>query len=124
VNGQNMQERAAAAAQNLFTAQPDMNVLYATGGPALIGAVAAERDQGAVGRVHLFGWDLSPQAIQGIDQGFVIGVVQQDPRNQGRQAVKAARQLIDGGSVARQIPIPVTIVTKANVDAYRSVYGS
>jgi ribose transport system substrate-binding protein len=123
VDGQNIQEKAQSAAENLFTANPDMDTVYATGEPALIGAVAAARSQGATDRVKLFGWDLSPSAIQGIDDGFVVGVVQQHPYTEGVKGVESLMSLKGGKTVPDNIDVPVTIVTKDNVDKYRKVYG-
>src|SRR6202789_3815376 len=40
VDGQNIQDVALTAAENLMTANPDMNALYATGEPALVGAIS------------------------------------------------------------------------------------
>ena len=71
VDGQNVQERALAASENLVTSSPDINVIYATGEPALIGAIAALEAQGATKRVKLFGWDLSKQAVKAMDDGFL-----------------------------------------------------
>jgi len=58
-----------------MTANPDMQAIYATGEPALVGAVAAVISQGAQDRIKIFGWDLTAQVIDGIDQGFVEAVV-------------------------------------------------
>ena len=41
VDGQNVQDKALSASENLMTANPSMNAIYATGEPALIGAVSA-----------------------------------------------------------------------------------
>ena len=41
VDGRNIQDNALAAAENLITGNPDMTAVYATGEPALVGAVAA-----------------------------------------------------------------------------------
>ena len=46
VDGQNVQDLALAAAENLITANPDLNAIYATGEPALLGAIAAVESQG------------------------------------------------------------------------------
>ena len=46
VDGQNVQDNAMAAAENLMTANPDLTAIYATGEPALLGAVAAVESQG------------------------------------------------------------------------------
>ncbi|MGB4593466.1 MAG: substrate-binding domain-containing protein [Coriobacteriia bacterium] len=122
VDGQNRQEAAMTAAENLFTAQADTQIMYATGEPAMVGAVAAVRSQNKGATVKLFGWDLTAEVIQGIDDGFVIGVVQQDPKTEGYEAVKAAKTLVDGGSVDKLMNIPITIVTKDNVEPYRAIF--
>jgi ribose transport system substrate-binding protein len=122
VDGRNQQEEAQKAAENLFTANPDMDAVYATGEPAMIGAVAAARSQGMTERTSLFGWDLSEQAIGGIDDGFVIGIVQQDPRTEGVTAVESEMKLINNKEVQDTIYIPITIVTEQNVDQYRELF--
>ena len=94
VDGQNKQETAMTAAENLLTSRSDMNIVYATGEPALLGTVAAVKSQNAGDRIKVFGWDLTKEAISGIDEGFVAGVVQQDPKTEGYEAVKEAKALL------------------------------
>ncbi|MEZ5592952.1 MAG: substrate-binding domain-containing protein [Gammaproteobacteria bacterium] len=119
VDGRNIQDNAMSAAENLFTANPDMNAVYATGEPALIGAVAAVQAQGVGDQIKVFGWDLTSHSIQGIDDGFVIAVVQQSPYGMGKAAVEASLAAIKGDSVEKVIDVPVTLVTKDNVDQFR-----
>lgn len=120
VDGRNVQENAMSASENLFTANSDMNAVYATGEPALIGAVAAVNAQNMGDKIKVFGWDLTQQSIDGIDKGFVIAVVQQSPYGMGKAAVEAALTVIKGGKVDKVVGVPVTIVTKDNVDKFRS----
>jgi ribose transport system substrate-binding protein len=122
VDGRNIQDNALAAAETLITGNPDVTAVYATGEPALVGAVAAVEAQGATDRVKVFGWDLTEQVIKGIDDGFVIAVVQQDPERMGAVAVESALTLINGGTVDPVIPVPVTIVTRDNVDKFRAMF--
>ncbi|MER9876735.1 substrate-binding domain-containing protein [Mesorhizobium sp. M0195] len=122
VDGQNVQETALSASENLMTANPDMNSLYATGEPALLGAVSAVTSQGRTGDVKVFGWDLTKQALQGIDDGWVVAVVQQDPAGEGKAAVEALGKIKKGEKIDPIINIPVTIVTKKNVDQYRAMF--
>lgn len=122
VDGQNVQDTALAAAENLLTANPDMTAIYATGEPALLGAVAAVESQSRTGDVKVFGWDLTASAIAGIDAGYVEAVIQQDPAGMGRAAVEALSALAGGGTVERSIAVPVTIVTRDNVDDFRSMF--
>lgn len=122
VDGQNVQDVALTAAENLMTANPDMSTLYATGEPALVGAVSAVTSQGRTGDVKVFGWDLTKQAVEGIDAGWVTAVVQQDPAGEGKAAVEALTTLKKGGKVEPIINVPVTIVTKENVDQFRGMF--
>ncbi|KQT85425.1 substrate-binding domain-containing protein [Aurantimonas sp. Leaf443] len=122
VDGQNVQDVALGAAENLMTANPAMKTLYATGEPALIGAVSAVESQGRQGDVKVFGWDLTAQAVKGIDEGWVAAVVQQDPAGEGKAAVEALVKLKKGESVEPIINVPVTIVTKENVDQFRPMF--
>jgi ribose transport system substrate-binding protein len=122
VDGRNIQDNAMAAAENLMTANPDLTAIYATGEPALVGAVAAVESQGRQEQVKIVGWDLTASVIRGIDAGYVVGVVQQDPAGMGAAAVEAALKAAKGETVAADIAVPVTIVTKENVGPYRAVF--
>ena len=122
VDGQNVQDNALAAAENLITGNPDLTAIYATGEPALMGAIAAVESQSKQDSVKVFGWDLTAQAIAGIDAGYVAAVIQQDPSAMGAAAVDALKKVADGGSVEKNIAVPVTIVTKDNVEPYRAIF--
>lgn len=118
VDGQNVQEDALTAAENLITANPDMTYTYATGEPALIGLVSAVDSQAATDRVQVVGWDLSDAAASGLEEGWVIGVVQQDTFRFGEEGMRAAVALANGESVDADIPIDTFIVTPDNVDEF------
>jgi ribose transport system substrate-binding protein len=122
VDGRNIQDNAMSAAENLMTANPDLTAIYATGEPALVGAVAAVESQGRQADVKVVGWDLTASVIKGIDDGYVVGVVQQDPAGMGAAAVEAAVKAAKGETVEKQIDVPVTIVDKSNVEPYRAIF--
>ena len=122
VDGRNIQDNALTAAENLITGNPDMTAIYATGEPALLGAMAAVVNQGRQKDIKVFGWNLTAQAIGGIDQGYVAAVLQQDPEKMGAEALKALNAITAGKSVAKTILVPATVVTKANVDIYRPLF--
>jgi ribose transport system substrate-binding protein len=122
VDGQNVQERALSASENLVTSSPDINVIYATGEPALIGAIAALEAQGATKQVKLFGWDLSKQAVKAMDDGFLIGLVQQNPYQEGVEALNALVELSQGKEVPPFIDVPVEFVTTKNLEKYKPAF--
>ncbi|HYZ74415.1 MAG TPA: substrate-binding domain-containing protein [Chthoniobacterales bacterium] len=122
VDGQNVQDVALTASENLLTGNPDLNAIYATGEPALVGSISALTSQNRTKDISLFGWDLTEQAIRGIDEGWIVAVVQQDPAQEGRRAVDAAVKLKKGETVPVNVDVPVTIVTKENVDKFRTLF--
>lgn len=122
VDGRNIQDNALTAAETLITGNPDMTAIYATGEPALLGSIAAVESQGKQDQIKVFGWDLTAQAIKGIDAGYVVAVVQQDPAGMAAAGIDALVTLSKGGTVTKTISVPVTIVTKANVEPYRTVF--
>jgi ribose transport system substrate-binding protein len=119
VSGDNVQEKAAAAAQNLVTAQAGLNFIYTTGEPATVGVVAALKGKSAP---KVIGWDLTKTVIGGIDDGLCAAIVQQDPKQEGIEAVNELKSLINGGSPKGFIDVPITIVTKSNVDKFRPIF--
>ncbi|MBA3527795.1 MAG: substrate-binding domain-containing protein [Propionibacteriaceae bacterium] len=119
VSGDNVQEKAASAAQNLLTAQKDLDFVYTTGEPATVGATSALK---AGSKTKIVGWDLTKEVIGGIDSGVVQAVIQQDPKKEGVEAIKELNSILGGAAPKKFIDVPITIVTKDNVDPYRSVF--
>lgn len=122
VDGQNVQEVALTAAENLVTANPGLDIIYATGEPALIGVIAAVEAQGISDSVTIIGWDLTAQAVRGIDEGFVQAVVQQNPYQEGYEAVVTLLALLDDEMIPEEILIPIDIVTTENIDQFRGLF--
>ena len=115
-------EEASKGAENLISANPNLNFFYGAGGNYMIGALVGIRSQGVEDRVKMIGWDLSAQLIEAIDQGIYIMAAEQDAASMGREAIDAAIKLAKGEEVERYIYVPVTYVTSDNVDQFRSEY--
>ncbi|TQN44194.1 monosaccharide ABC transporter substrate-binding protein (CUT2 family) [Blastococcus colisei] len=118
VDGRNIQENAQTAAENLLTGNPDLQYLYATGEPALIGLAAAVRSQAAQDRVTVVGWDLAEPVVDGLEEGWIAGVVQQNTFEFGYQAMAAAIDLACGNPVQEEYPVDTQIVTPENYEDY------
>ncbi|MDA8237900.1 MAG: substrate-binding domain-containing protein [Chloroflexi bacterium] len=119
VSGDNVQEKAATAAQNLVTAQPNLDFVYTTGEPATVGAAAALKGNTTT---KIIGWDLTKEVIGCIDDGLCLSIVQQNPKQEGIEAVNELKSLIGGGTAKGFIDVPITIVTKDNVEPYRAIF--
>ncbi|MFC3999350.1 substrate-binding domain-containing protein [Nocardiopsis sediminis] len=118
VDGRNIQEDAQTAAENLLTGDPEIEYVYATGEPALIGLAAAVRGQDATDRVNVVGWDLSEPAVEGLRDGWISGVVQQNTFEFGYASMSSAIRLACGEQTEAEVPVPLQIVTPDNVEDY------
>lgn len=119
VSGDNVQEKAATAAQDLVTARKNLDFIYTTGEPATVGAVAALKGNT---KTKIIGWDLTKEVIGGIDSGLVLAIVQQNPKQEGTEAVNELKSLLNGGMAKVFIDVPITIVKKDNVEPFRAVF--
>lgn len=119
VSGDNVQEKAAQAAENLVTAQPDLNFIYTTGEPATVGAAAALAGNT---KTKIIGWDLTKEVIAALDSGLAIAIVQQNPKQEGVEAVNEIKAILGGATPKGFIDVPIAIVTKADVEPYRAIF--
>lgn len=118
-DGRNILERATAQAEDMLTAHPDINVIYATGDPQLQGALAAAASRPQM-KVDFFGWDDVPAPfVKPIEEGRIVGFTTQLPQQQGQLGVRYALAALRGEPVPKQVDSPVEIVTQYNIDAYK-----
>jgi simple sugar transport system substrate-binding protein/ribose transport system substrate-binding protein len=95
----NMQEDALAKTSDMLTANPDIQVIFASNEGGTIGAAMAVKQAGLAGKVAVFGYDGSDQLTSMILSGDDIlqGVVAQDPYHMGYNAVEALVKSLTGG---------------------------
>jgi ABC-type sugar transport system substrate-binding protein len=71
--------------------------------------------------------DYPAEVRQGIENGYIFGTVDQDPRPQGERSVEAAVQWVKGEQSKITQPneyLPLPIVTKDNVAEYPAAWGA
>jgi len=117
-DGRNILEQAQAAAENMLTAHPEINVIYATGDPQLQGALAAAESQGR--KIAFFGWDDVPEPfVKPLQDGRIVGFVMQAPQVGGEMAVKLLVQKLKGEQIPARYTYNPAIITHDNLDAHR-----
>lgn len=117
-DGRNILERATAEAEDMVTANPEINVIYATGDPQLQGALAAAAAQGR--EIAFFGWDDIPEPfIKPLEEGRIVGFVKQKPEVGGEMAVRLLVDKLDGKEIPTRFTYNPDIVTKFNLDQFR-----
>ena len=100
-------------AENMLTAEPDMNGMFASNESSTVGAVRALKNKTGV---KLVGFDSSPQLVEALKNGVVDSLVVQDPFHMGYKSMVASVMKLKGGTPERIQNITPTLVTHANMD--------
>lgn len=118
-DGRNILERATAEAEDMLTAHPEINVIYATGDPQLQGALAAAASQGR-DDIAFFGWDDIPEPfLKPLEDGRIVGFLKQSPEVGGEMAVRFLVQRLRGEEVPERFTYYPSVVTRYNLDQFR-----
>ena len=104
--------------ENILQADGDIKAVFAANDEMALGAV--EAISGAGKQIMVMGFDATDDAIEAIKAGKMAGTIAQQPALIGSTAVENAVTLIGGTSIAKSIPVEVTLVTKDNVDTFNA----
>jgi ABC-type sugar transport system substrate-binding protein len=113
------QTKGLDAAQDILTAHPDIDGIYAACGPPLLGALEAVDSAGKSGQLITVGFDASPDEVTAIAGGTESGSVAQFPDKMGSMGCQAALDAINGKDVPASIDTGTEMVTKDNVDQFK-----
>jgi ribose transport system substrate-binding protein len=100
--------------ENMLTASPNLNGMFASNESSTVGAVRALKDKPGV---KLVGFDSSPQLVEALKNGVVDSLIVQDPFQMGYKSMIAAVAKLRGGSPERIQNITPTLVTRDNMDS-------
>ncbi len=127
LDGNDTVDGGFAAAQDMLSANPDLEVIYAANDDSAIGASRAMETAGVSVQdgFVLIGFDGNDAALDLIEQGGMSGTVAQDPFGQGKQAVETVLALLEGeepgysDAETKTVFFPVEMVTGENVAEFR-----
>ncbi len=100
--------------QNILTANPGLNGVFAQNDEMALGAVQAIKAKGLTGKVFVVGVDGIDDAIAAIKAGDMTATVQQQPAVMGKLAVEAAVKIAKHQSVDATQDVPLKVITKEN----------
>lgn len=113
-----MSDRAMSlrVAEDLLTANPGVQGIFAANEPGAVGALEAVKARGLAGKIKIVGFDSSPSLEEGIRDGVLDSLVVQDPFSIGYQGVKTIVEKLNGKTPLNRIPTRATLITKENID--------
>ncbi|WP_205325453.1 ABC transporter substrate-binding protein [Glycomyces sp. YM15] len=107
---------ARRVTEDLLTANPDLDGIFAANEPSVLGAVQAIEAAGRTGQITVIGWDASPDEIQGLRDGQIAALVVQNPFNMGYLGVANMVEHLREGTPMEPADTGVTFLTPENLD--------
>ncbi len=107
---------ALRVTEDILTANPDLDAIFAANEPGVLGAAEAVRQAGKAGEIVIVGWDASPEEIEGVEDGVISALVVQNPFRMGYDGVNAAVKMVRQGAQVESQDTGATIVTKDNLE--------
>lgn len=112
------QTKGLDAGQDILTANPDLDAIYAACGPPILGTLEAIASAGRSGIITV-GFDAGPDELAAIEAGTESASVAQFPAKMGSLGVQAAYDAARGKTVEKLIDTGTEMVTKDNVADFK-----
>ncbi|HWL94938.1 MAG TPA: substrate-binding domain-containing protein [Phycisphaerae bacterium] len=112
--------KAAEIVSELLTKNPD--VIWAANEGGTVGSAMAVRNAGKAGTIAVFGTDVSRQLIEFLlaDDGILVAVTGQKPREMGATAVDSAVKAVRGEAVEKSKTLPGELFHRAEPKKLRA----
>ena len=117
ISGGGELEISMAAMNEIIHSGIQFNVVMGGNDPTALGSLAALQ-KNHCDSVAIYGVDGSPDGKNMIREGLMTGTSAQSPMKIGDTVVRIAYDYLDGKRASRTIIIPVTLVTKANIEEF------
>lgn len=96
--------------ENLLAAHPNVQAVFAQNDEMALGALRAVQAAGK--KVLIVGFDGTKDGIAAVERGKLAATVAQQPSLIGALGVETASKVLKGEKVAKNIPVPLKIITK------------
>lgn len=106
--------KSLAVAENMLTAHPDADGMFASNETGSVGAAQALKGRNS--KVKMVGFDSSPTLIDDVQAGLIDSLVVQHPFKMGYEAVRAALDKLNGRPVEKDRQLAARLVTRDNLN--------
>lgn len=111
-------ENAMPVLERLLEEHPEADVVMALNDPSALGALAAIEGAGLSERFLVYGVDGSPEGKVLVADGLMTATSAQMLGRMAETAVEQAYLAMEGGTPEKEIVLPVTLLTRDNVEQY------
>jgi ribose transport system substrate-binding protein len=110
--GMSDRAKALAATENLLTAAPDADGLFASSEPSSTGAAQALKARRLSGKIRFVAFDASENLVDDLKGGTIDALVAQDPFNMGYKAVQTLVEKLAGKTPPKRMDLSAVVVTR------------
>lgn len=108
--------RALTVTNNILTANPNLNGIFGSNEPSVVGASQAVKQRHLSGKIVMVGWDAAPDEIAALQSGEISALIVQNPFRMGFDSVIAMTEHIRNGLSVGNEDTGVYVVTKQNMN--------
>lgn len=112
-------DQGYTATQNILSANPDLQLIFASNDGMAIGALRAVEEAEKKAQVKIIGFDAISEALNLVEKGDMLGTVAQYPAEMGIMGVENIVNKINGKSVEMYINTGAKLITVDNVQAHK-----
>ena len=105
--------KSRTVAENMLTAFPDLDGLFASNESSAVGAAQALKGRGL--KIKMVGFDWSPTLIEDLSSGVVDSLVVQNPFKMGYESVIAATKALKGEAVEKINNLAPRLITREDL---------
>jgi len=106
--------KSLAVAENMLTAYPDLDAMFASNETSSVGAAQALKGRPGT-KVKLVAFDWSPTLLAGLESGLIDSLIVQHPYKMGYEAVMSAVKKFRGEPVPKINDLAPRLVTRENL---------
>ena len=102
--------------EDILTAHPRLDGIFASNESSTVGAVQAVKARGLAKKIKIVGFDSSPSLLDDLRAGNIDSLVLQNPFQMGYQGLKALLDYKAGRTPPKRLDLTPTLVTNENLN--------
>ena len=112
-------DQGYTAAQNIISANPDVELFFCCNDNMGIGALRAIKEANMQEQIQIIGFDAVSEALNLVENGEFLATVAQYPAEMGKLGVDNMLKIFDGGEAESYIDTGTKVITKDNVGEFK-----
>ena len=112
-------DQGYTAAQNIISANPDVELFFCCNDNMGIGALRAIKEANMQEQIQIIGFDAVSEALNLVENGEFLATVAQYPAEMGKLGVDNMLKIFDGGEAESYIDTGTEVITKDNVGEFK-----